>query len=223
MQIISEQSSSLAFSHKMPIHYPFFHFDLLSLSLRLRIHYNLFHHHEDLGYLAETKMCEKWHRLRFGGKATSAAQLPLRLVVCLTEFEGKLVKHSISSGNRGLMTGRLLLLCLIHLLTTSVGFFIYNICPINSNFVTVGLFLKSIGKVFLGQYLIWVIVLLGQLHGYKSCIQKERKALLELKQYLISISEEGQSDYVLTTWTNDTKSQCCRWEGVKCSRTSGRV
>lgn len=166
MQIISEQSSSLAFSHKMPIHYPFFHFDLLSLSLRLRIHYNLFHHHEDLGYLAETKMCEKWHRLRFGGKATSAAQLPLRLVVCLTEFEG---------------------------------------------------------KVFLGQYLIWVIVLLGQLHGYKSCIQKERKALLELKQYLISISEEGQSDYVLTTWTNDTKSQCCRWEGVKCSRTSGRV
>ncbi|KAG2254155.1 hypothetical protein Bca52824_084291 [Brassica carinata] len=79
------------------------------------------------------------------------------------------------------------------------------------------------GKVFLGQYLIWVIVLLGQLHGYKSCIQKERKALLELKQYLISISEEGQSDYVLTTWTNDTKSQCCRWEGVKCSRTSGRV
>nr|VDD64415.1 unnamed protein product [Brassica oleracea] len=98
-------------------------------------------------------MCEKRHRLRFGGKATSAAQLPLRLVVCLTEFE----------------------------------------------------------------------VLLGKLHGYKSCIQKERKALLELKQYLISISEEGQSDYVLTTWTNETKSQCCRWEGVKCSRTSGRV
>ncbi|KAF3524767.1 hypothetical protein F2Q69_00051564 [Brassica cretica] len=56
-----------------------------------------------------------------------------------------------------------------------------------------------------------------------SCIQKERKALLELKQYLISISEEGQSDYVLPTWTNDTKSQCCWWEGVKCSRTSGRV
>ncbi|CAN6935593.1 unnamed protein product [Brassica oleracea] len=98
-------------------------------------------------------MCEKRHRLRFGGKATSAAQLPLRLVVCLTEFE----------------------------------------------------------------------VLLGKLHGYKSCIQKERNALLELKQYLISISEEGQSDYVLTTWTNDTKSQCCWWEGVKCSGTSGRV
>ena len=68
-----------------------------------------------------------------------------------------------------------------------------------------------------------MLVLLGKLHGYKSCIQKERKALLELKQYPISISEEGQSDYVLTTWTNETKSQCCRWEGVKCSRTSGRV
>lgn len=57
------------------------------------------------------------------------------------------MKHSISSGDGGLMTGRLLILCLIHLLTTSVGFFIYNFCPINSNFVTVGLFLKSIGKV----------------------------------------------------------------------------
>ncbi|CAH8374227.1 unnamed protein product [Eruca vesicaria subsp. sativa] len=79
------------------------------------------------------------------------------------------------------------------------------------------------GKVFLGQYLIWMMVLLGQLHGYKGCIQKERNALLELKHYLISISEKGQPDYILPTWTNDTKSHCCRWEGVKCSRTSRRV
>lgn len=99
-----------------------------------------------------------------------------------------------------------------HYLTSLLSFFIFF-----------GIKFAMKGKVFLGQYLIWVIVLLGQLHGYKSCIQKERNALLELKQYLISISEEGQSDYVLTTWTNDTKSQCCWWEGVKCSRTSGRV
>ncbi|CAH8359173.1 unnamed protein product [Eruca vesicaria subsp. sativa] len=79
------------------------------------------------------------------------------------------------------------------------------------------------GKVFLGHYLIWVMVLLGQLHGYKSCIQRERNALLDLKQYLINVSEEGQSDYVLPTWKNDTKSHCCRREGVKCSRTSRRV
>ncbi|CAH2067203.1 unnamed protein product [Thlaspi arvense] len=80
-------------------------------------------------------------------------------------------------------------------------------------------------KFLLGQYLIWVILLLGQLHGYKSCIRKERKALLELKQYLTSISltEEWALDYLFPNWTNDTKSDCCRWKGIKCNRTSGRV
>ncbi|KAG7586990.1 Leucine-rich repeat [Arabidopsis thaliana x Arabidopsis arenosa] len=79
------------------------------------------------------------------------------------------------------------------------------------------------GKLFLEIHLIWVMLMLGQLHGYKSCVENERKALLELKTYLVSISEEGESDYVLPTWTNDTKSNCCRWEEIKCNRTSGRV
>ncbi|KAG7567720.1 Leucine-rich repeat [Arabidopsis thaliana x Arabidopsis arenosa] len=78
-------------------------------------------------------------------------------------------------------------------------------------------------KLFWGQYLIWVILLLGQLHGCKSCIQKEKSALLELKEYLISKWVEGESDYVLTTWTNDTKSNCCEWEGIECNPTSERV
>ncbi|CAH8363593.1 unnamed protein product [Eruca vesicaria subsp. sativa] len=77
------------------------------------------------------------------------------------------------------------------------------------------------GKVLLRKYLIWVILPLGQLHGYKSCVEKEKKALLELKQYLISREEEF--DYVLPTWTYDTESDCCIWEGVKCNRTSKRV
>ncbi|KAF2605812.1 hypothetical protein F2Q68_00045561 [Brassica cretica] len=80
------------------------------------------------------------------------------------------------------------------------------------------------GKLFLKQYLIWVmILLLGQLHGYKSCILKERNALLDLKKFLISTTEEGQSEPVLPTWTNDTTSECCQWERVKCNSTSGRV
>ncbi|KAL0724136.1 hypothetical protein Bca4012_038735 [Brassica carinata] len=79
------------------------------------------------------------------------------------------------------------------------------------------------GKVSLGKYLIWVMLLLGQLHGYKSCVEKERIALLELKKYIISITEEGESNYILPTWTNDTNSVCCHWEGLKCSRTSKRV
>ncbi|XP_022573898.2 receptor like protein 21-like [Brassica napus] len=100
------------------------------------------------------------------------------------------------------------------------------------------------GKFFFGHYLIWVMLLLWQIHGYKSCILKERKALLELKGYLISKSSEslvgsvlkappeepdleyGEAISVLSnyeTWTNDTKSDCCRWNGIKCNRTSGRV
>ncbi|KAG7586988.1 Leucine-rich repeat [Arabidopsis thaliana x Arabidopsis arenosa] len=79
------------------------------------------------------------------------------------------------------------------------------------------------GKLFLGQYLIWVMILLAQLHGYKSCIQKERTALLELKEYLISRSREGAFDHVLTSWTNDTKINCCIWKEIKCNLTSGRV
>ncbi|KAG2313284.1 hypothetical protein Bca52824_024841 [Brassica carinata] len=73
------------------------------------------------------------------------------------------------------------------------------------------------------QNLIWVMILLGQIHGYKSCIQKERMALFEIKMYMISVAQEGESNSVLPTWTNDTKSDCCRWKGVKCNRSSGRV
>ncbi|CDY36153.1 BnaC04g37410D [Brassica napus] len=69
------------------------------------------------------------------------------------------------------------------------------------------------------------MLLLWQIHGYKSCILKERKALLELKDYLISKSSESLAIPVLSnyeTWTNDTKSDCCWWNGIKCNRTSGR-
>ncbi|CAN8270814.1 unnamed protein product [Cochlearia groenlandica] len=83
-------------------------------------------------------------------------------------------------------------------------------------------------KFFLGKYLILVILLLGKLHGNISCVEKERKALLELKKYIISITKEEvdfglMEYYVLPTWTNDTKSDCCRWEGVACNQTSRRV
>ncbi|ESQ46467.1 hypothetical protein EUTSA_v10000563mg [Eutrema salsugineum] len=77
------------------------------------------------------------------------------------------------------------------------------------------------GKLFLGQYLIWVTLLLVQLQGCKSCIEKERKALLELKKYVMSKSQTP--DYVLPTWDNDTKSDCCRWKGIMCNHTSRRV
>ncbi|AEE35564.1 unnamed protein product [Arabidopsis thaliana] len=76
------------------------------------------------------------------------------------------------------------------------------------------------GKVFLGHNLIWVMLLMGQLHGYKSCIDEEKIALFELRKHMISRTE---SESVLPTWTNDTTSDCCRWKGVACNRVSGRV
>ena len=75
-------------------------------------------------------------------------------------------------------------------------------------------------KLFLGQYLILVILLLGQLHGYKSCIEKERMGLLDLKKHHLP---SNNTNSFFTTWPNDTRSDCCQWEGVKCDRTSGRV
>ncbi|XP_013629198.1 receptor-like protein 14 isoform X2 [Brassica napus] len=88
------------------------------------------------------------------------------------------------------------------------------------------------GKGLLKNYLIWVILLLAHLQGCKTCIEKERKALLELKKYMISKSsessyeedtEERNLNFVLPTWSNDTKSDCCGWKGVECNHTSGRV
>ncbi|CAN6832223.1 unnamed protein product [Brassica oleracea] len=78
-------------------------------------------------------------------------------------------------------------------------------------------------NIFLCQVLIWVILLLGQLHGCKSCSEIERNALLELNKYVISRSDESYLDYVLPSWKKDTKSDCCRWKGVECNRTSSRV
>ncbi|CAG7893521.1 unnamed protein product [Brassica rapa] len=82
-------------------------------------------------------------------------------------------------------------------------------------------------KVFFRKYLICVIVLLGRLHGYKSCAENERKALLELRKYIFSITKEEEFEpkeyYVLPSWTYDTKSDCCQWEGVICNQTSKRI
>ncbi|CAH2047228.1 unnamed protein product [Thlaspi arvense] len=52
-------------------------------------------------------------------------------------------------------------------------------------------------------------------HGFKSCIESERKGLLELKAYL-------NSEYSYD-WPNGKDIDCCRWERVKCDLTSGRV
>ncbi|CAG7888992.1 unnamed protein product [Brassica rapa] len=61
----------------------------------------------------------------------------------------------------------------------------------------------------------WVIVVSLQMHGYRSCIEKERKGLLELNAY---VNSEFPYD-----WPNDTDSDCCQWDRVKCNFTTGSV
>lgn len=76
-------------------------------------------------------------------------------------------------------------------------------------------------RLFLVHILIWVMIVMGQIHRYKSCVEKERKGLLELKTYLLLSAI--QEDDTFDTWSNDTVSDCCRWERVKCNRKTKRV
>ncbi|KAL1204495.1 Receptor-like protein 9a [Cardamine amara subsp. amara] len=64
----------------------------------------------------------------------------------------------------------------------------------------------------------WIMVMIGslQMHGYRSCIESERKGLLDLKAYF----KNSEFPYF---WPNETNSDCCRWERVKCDLKSRRV
>lgn len=62
-----------------------------------------------------------------------------------------------------------------------------------------------------------MVIVSFQVHGYGSHVmERERKGLLELKAYL-NISHSSYD------WPNDSRSDHCRWERVKCDHNSGRV
>ena len=76
--------------------------------------------------------------------------------------------------------------------------------------------------------LIWIIVLMNEIHGYKACLETERTALLEIKSFFISsVSDIGYDDKILPSWVGEDDgmpSDCCDdWEGVKCNATTRRV
>ncbi|CAH8359388.1 unnamed protein product [Eruca vesicaria subsp. sativa] len=56
------------------------------------------------------------------------------------------------------------------------------------------------------------------MHGYRGCLEKERKALLDLKAFLISVDP-----FVILDWPNNRSISCCRWERIKCDAKSRRV
>ena len=75
--------------------------------------------------------------------------------------------------------------------------------------------------------LIWIIVLMNEIHGYKACLETERTALLEIKSFFISVSDIGYDDEILPSWVGEDdgmSSDCCDdWEGVMCNATTRRV
>ncbi|KAL5800706.1 hypothetical protein ACOSQ3_032338 [Xanthoceras sorbifolium] len=71
-----------------------------------------------------------------------------------------------------------------------------------------------------------VIALVLQMHGYKGCLEKERIALLEIKELFLNSSVGVDYDRVnskLGSWVDDRVSDCCNWNRVECNTTTSRV
>ena len=71
------------------------------------------------------------------------------------------------------------------------------------------------------KFLLWALLLFVQIHEHNACIEDERMGLLELKTFLKS--KTNHTKPLLSTWVNDTKSECCSWERVNCSTNTGHV
>ena len=69
--------------------------------------------------------------------------------------------------------------------------------------------------------LLWALLLFVQIHEHRACIEEERVSLLELKAFLKS--HTNYTKPLLPTWVYEKKSECCSWEQVNCSTTTGHV
>ena len=69
--------------------------------------------------------------------------------------------------------------------------------------------------------LLWALLLCVQIHEHRACIEEERTGLLELKAFLKS--HTNYTKPLLPTWVYETKGECCSWERVNCSTTTGHV
>ncbi|XP_050285639.1 receptor-like protein 15 [Quercus robur] len=69
--------------------------------------------------------------------------------------------------------------------------------------------------------LLWALLLFVQIYEHRACIEEERVSLLELKAFLKS--HTNHTEPLLPTWVYEAKSECCSWEQVNCSTTTGHV
>ncbi|KAF2306153.1 hypothetical protein GH714_013554 [Hevea brasiliensis] len=70
--------------------------------------------------------------------------------------------------------------------------------------------------LLLGLVILWI-----QIHGNKGCFETERLALLDFKEFVGSNGLDV--DYLLSSWVDNSTSDCCKWERVMCNSTTGHV
>ena len=81
--------------------------------------------------------------------------------------------------------------------------------------------------------LLWGLMVLVHLHGHRGCFEKERMGLLEIKEEFVRSTPNATIRdhlfpstvrvYILPSWVDDHKSECCEWERVTCNSTTGHV
>ncbi|OMO54407.1 hypothetical protein CCACVL1_27813 [Corchorus capsularis] len=74
----------------------------------------------------------------------------------------------------------------------------------------------------MGKYLLVLsFIVLVYIKGCNGCVDEERKALLELKKVFVDDSDDS---LLPSSWNiHDPESDCCSWERVTCSSTTGHV
>ncbi|KAF2323211.1 hypothetical protein GH714_034184 [Hevea brasiliensis] len=70
--------------------------------------------------------------------------------------------------------------------------------------------------LLLGFMILWI-----QIHRSKGCFEAERLALLNFKKFVVS--DGADADHLLSSWVDDSMSDCCKWERVTCNSTTSHV
>ncbi|KAF2323181.1 hypothetical protein GH714_033924 [Hevea brasiliensis] len=65
------------------------------------------------------------------------------------------------------------------------------------------------------------MILWIQIHRSKGCFEAERLALLNFKKFVVS--DGADADHLLSSWVDDSMSDCCKWERVTCNSTTSHV
>ena len=83
------------------------------------------------------------------------------------------------------------------------------------------------------KWSLWGLIVLVHLHGHRGCFEEERMGLLEIKEEFVRSTPNATIRdhlypsptwvYILPSWVDDYKSECCEWERVTCNSTTGHV